>query len=126
MDRRARAEQEAAGRGLTMVPPFDHEWIIAGQGRPGSRSSNSARRSARSSFLIGGGGLVAGVAAAIKLSNPSWRDRRRAGRCGRMKASLDAGHPVTLDDNASIADGLMPVSPGDLTFAHVESVRRHR
>ena len=37
-----------------------------------------------------------------------------------MKASVDAGHPVTLPKTESIADGLMPVRPGDLTFAHVQ------
>jgi threonine dehydratase len=36
-----------------------------------------------------------------------------------MKASIDAGHPVTLDSTHSIADGLLAVRPGDLTFAHV-------
>ena len=38
-----------------------------------------------------------------------------------MKASVDAGHAVTLPTTASIADGLMPVRPGDLTFAHVQA-----
>jgi threonine dehydratase len=37
----------------------------------------------------------------------------------KMKASVEAGHPVTLDKTETIADGLMPVRPGDLTFAHV-------
>ena len=37
-----------------------------------------------------------------------------------MKASVDAGHPITLAKTATIADGLMPVRPGDLTFAHVQ------
>jgi threonine dehydratase len=37
-----------------------------------------------------------------------------------MKASVEAGHPVTLPKTASIADGLMPVRPGDITFAHVQ------
>ena len=39
----------------------------------------------------------------------------------KMSASLAAGHPVTLEKTASIADGLMPVRPGDLTFAHVKA-----
>jgi threonine dehydratase len=37
-----------------------------------------------------------------------------------MGASIDAGHPVTLDKTGSVADGLLPVRPGDLTFAHVQ------
>src|SRR4051794_34250486 len=48
LHRKAKAEEIAAARGLTMVPPFDHAWIIAGQGRSASRSSSSARRCARS------------------------------------------------------------------------------
>ena len=69
---------------------------------------------------IGGGGLAAGVAAAIKLTRPGVKviGVEPAGAAA-MKASIDAGHVVTLDRSHSIADGLMPVRPGDLTFAHV-------
>ena len=121
-DRRARAEQEAAGRGLTVVPPFDHEWIIAGQGTAGLEILEQRPDVAAVVVPIGGGGLVAGVAAAIKQSNPSIRviGVEPAGAAA-MKASLDAGHPVTLPRTHSVADGLMPVRPGDLTFAHVQA-----
>ena len=44
LDRKARAESEAAAHGLTMVPPFDHPWIIAGRGRAASRLSSSTLR----------------------------------------------------------------------------------
>ncbi len=69
---------------------------------------------------IGGGGLVAGVAAAIKQSKPDVVviGVEPAG-AAKMKASMDAGHPVTLAKTETVADGLMPVRPGDLTFAHV-------
>jgi threonine dehydratase len=70
---------------------------------------------------IGGGGLVAGVAAAVKLSRP---DVIVVGvepvGAAAMKASVDAGQPITLPKTETIADGLMPVRPGDLTFAHVQ------
>ena len=120
-DRRARAEAEAAARGLTMVPPFDHEWIIAGQGTAGLEILHQLPNVAAVLVPIGGGGLIAGVAAAIKLSNPNVLvigiEPRGA---AAMKDSVDAGHPVTLAKTETIADGLMPVRPGDLTFAHVQ------
>lgn len=119
-DRRTRAEAEAASRGLTMVPPFDHEWIIAGQGTAGLEIIDQCSSVAAVLVPIGGGGLAAGVAAAIKQSRP---DVKIIGvepvGAAKMKASVDAGHPVTLDRTETIADGLMPVRPGDLTFAHV-------
>lgn len=119
-DRRTRAEQEAEARGLTMVPPFDHEWIIAGQGTIGLEILEQLPDVAAVLVPIGGGGLAAGVATAIKLSKP---DVKVIGveptGAAAMKASLDAGEPVTLPKTESIADGLMPVRPGDLTFAHV-------
>jgi threonine dehydratase len=119
VERRTRAEAEAAERGLTMVPPFDHEWIIAGQGTTGLEQQPDVEAVL---VPIGGGGLVAGVAAAIKLSRPSVQviGVEPAGAAA-MKASVDAGHAVTLDKTSSIADGLMPVRPGDLTYAHVQA-----
>jgi threonine dehydratase len=120
-DRRARAEAEAAARGLTMVPPFDHGWIIAGQATAGLEILRQQPDLAAVLVPIGGGGLIAGVAAAIKLSKPDVMviGVEPAGAAA-MKASVDAGHPVTLARTETIADGLMPVRPGDLTFAHVQ------
>jgi len=120
-DRRARAEIEAAARGLTMVPPFDHEWIIAGQGTAGLEILEQRPDVAAVLVPIGGGGLAAGVAAAIKQSKPDVAviGVEPAG-ASAMKVSIDAGHPVTLPKTDSVADGLMPVRPGDLTFAHVQ------
>ena len=118
--RRERAEAEAAARGLTMVPPFDHAWIIAGQGTAALEILEQCPDVAAVLVPIGGGGFAAGVSTAIKLSRPSIRviGVEPAGAAA-MKASLEAGHVVTLDHTHSIADGLMPVRPGDLTFAHV-------
>ena len=120
-DRRERAEKEAAARGLTMVPPFDHEWIIAGQGTAGLEILEQRPDVAAVLVPIGGGGFVSGVAAAIKQSRP---DVKVIGveplGAAAMKASVEAGHLVTLPSTHSIADGLMPVRPGGLTFAHVQ------
>ena len=122
-ERKARAESEAASRGLTIVPPFDHEWIVAGQGTAGLEILEQCPEVATVVVPIGGGGLAAGVATAIKLSRP---DVVVIGvepvGAAKMKSSLGAGAPVTLPRTASVADGLMPVRPGDLTF---ELVRRY-
>ena len=119
-ERRTRAEAEAAARGLTMVPPFDHEWIIAGQGTVGLEILEQCPDVAGVVVPIGGGGLAAGSAAAIKQTKPSVKviGVEPAG-AAKMRASLDAGHPVTLPSTTTIADGLMPVRPGDLTFDHI-------
>src|SRR6188474_946224 len=120
VDRRVRAEREAAARGLTMVPPFDHSWIISGQGTAGLEILDQRPDVGAVVVPIGGGGLIAGIAAAIKLSRP---DVKVIGvepeGAAKMKASVDAGAVVTLEKTETIADGLMPVRPGDLTFAHV-------
>ena len=120
-ERRVRAEAEAQKRGLTMVPPFDHPWIVAGQGTAGLEILEQRPDVATVLVPIGGGGLAAGVAAAVKLSRPdvSVIGVEPAG-AAKMKSSIAAGHPVTLDRTESIADGLLPVRPGDLTFALVK------
>jgi len=121
-DRRVRAEAEAAARGLTMVPPFDHEWIIAGQGTAGLEILDQCPDVAAIVVPVGGGGLLAGVAAAIKQARPQVTVIGvEPSGAAKMTASIAAGHPVTLPSTATIADGLMPVRPGDLTFAHVQA-----
>src|SRR3954470_15480323 len=71
LHRRAKAEELAAERGLTMVPPFDDPWIIAGQGTLGLEILEQCHDVGTVLVPIGGGGLVSGVAAAIKLSKQS-------------------------------------------------------
>jgi threonine dehydratase len=120
VDRKVRAEREAQARGLTMVPPFDHPWIIAGQGTAGLEILEQRPDVGSVLVPVGGGGLIAGIAAAIKLTRPEVQVIGvEPDGAAAMKASMDAGHPVTLDKTETIADGLMPVRPGDLTFAHV-------
>ncbi len=119
-DRRRRAEAEAAARRLTIVPPFDHEWIIAGQGTCGLEILEQVPGVDVVVAPVGGGGLVAGISAALKQSDPRVTvvGVEPAG-AAKMTASLDAKAPVTLERATSIADGLVPVRPGDITFAHV-------
>ncbi|MGH9196933.1 MAG: threonine ammonia-lyase [Acidimicrobiia bacterium] len=122
VERRRRAEAEAAARGLTMVPPFDHASIIAGQGTVGLEIVHQCPEVSTVLVQIGGGGLISGVAAAIKQWRPSVRvlGVEPVG-AAKMKASIEAGHPVTLENTSSIADGLLPLRPGDLPFAHVQA-----
>jgi threonine dehydratase len=120
LHRRARAEAEAEARGLTMVPPFDHEWIIAGQGTLGLELLEQLPDLATVLVPVGGGGLISGVAAAIKRSDPSVQIVGvEPSGAAKMKASLDAGAIQTLACTRSIADGLLAVRPGELNFAHV-------
>ena len=122
LDRKVRAEAEAAARGLTMIPPFDHPWIIAGAGTCGLEILEQCPGLSAVYVPVGGGGLISGVATAIKRTRP---DVRVIGvepaNAAKMSASRAAGHPVTLDRASSIADGLLPMRPGDLTFAHAQA-----
>jgi threonine dehydratase len=120
LHRQARAEQIAAEQHLTMVPPFDHEWIIEGQGTLGLEILEECEDVGTVLVPIGGGGLISGVAAAVKQIRP---DVRVIGveptGAASMKLSIDSGEVRTLDQVATIADGLMAVRPGNLNFAHV-------
>jgi len=120
VDRQRRAEHEAQARGLTIVPPFDHKQIIIGQGTMGLEILEQRPDLGTVVVPVGGGGMASGVAAAIKLSKPSVRmiAVEPAG-APKMSTSLAAGTPTTLPSSKSIADGLMNLRPGDITFAHI-------
>ena len=119
-DRRSRAEAEASARGLTIVPPFDHPWIVEGQGTAGLEIVAQQPDVETVYVPIGGGGLIAGVATAVKGLKPTARvvGVEPAG-AAKMTAALAAGEPVSLASTSSIADGLLALRAGDLTFAHV-------
>ena len=123
VERRLRAEREAALRGLTMIPPFDHPDIIAGQATVGLELLEDVTDITRVYVPVGGGGLISGIAAALKHAKSSAKVigvEPVGASC--MVSSLAAGHPVSLDVADSLADGLLPVRPGDLTFSHVQTL----
>jgi threonine dehydratase len=123
LDRKARAESEAAAHGLTMVPPFDHPWIIAGQGTCGLEIVEQHPAVSAVYVPMGGGGLISGVSVAVKSLRPTTRVIGvEPEGAPKMTVSRAAGHPVTLPKTASIADGLLSIRPGDLTFAHVQAL----
>ena len=120
--RQARAEALAGERGLVVVPPFDCLPIVEGQGTTGLEIVDQVPDVRTVVVPVGGGGLISGVAAAIKLTDPSIRviGVEPAG-APKMSQSLAAGMPVTLSSVKSIADGLMAVRPGVLNFLHVQA-----
>jgi threonine dehydratase len=123
IERQAAAETIQRERGLTMVPPFDHPEIIAGQGTVGLEIVDQLPTVTAVYVPMGGGGLISGVVAAVKALRPDVRviGVEPAG-APKMTSSLAAGHPVTLDHVSSMADGLLAVRPGELNFEHVRSL----
>lgn len=121
-DRKIRAEAVAAERGMTIVPPFDHPWIIAGAGTVGLEILEQCPQATTIFVPMGGGGQISGVSAAVKGMRSGVRVVGvEPSGAARMSASLAAQHPVTLERATSIADGLLTLRPGDLTFAHVRA-----
>ena len=123
LERKARAEVIADEENLAMVPPFDDPDIIAGQGTVGLEIVDDWPEVDTVVVPIGGGGLAAGTAAAVRALRP---DARIIGvepeGAASMRAALNADGPVTLDAIDTIADGLAPLQAGDLTFAHIRDL----
>ena len=93
--------------GLVMVPPFDHPAVVAGQGTLGLEIVAAMPDVATVLVPLSGGGLAAGVAAAVKGRLPKTRViGLTMERGAAMKASLDAGHPVEVEEVESLADSL--------------------
>lgn len=93
--------------GLVMVPPFDHPAVVGGQGTLGLEIVAAMPDVATVLVPLSGGGLAAGVAAAVKGRSPRTRViGLTMERGAAMKASLDAGHPVEVEEVESLADSL--------------------
>lgn len=118
LERRARAETIRDERGLTIVPPFDHPWIIAGQSTCGVEILEQMPEVRTVLVPVGGGGLLSGIALACGYHRAGIRVIGvEPEGAAKMSASLRTGAPVTLPSVGSIADGLLPSRPGDLTFS---------
>ena len=123
LERKAKAESIAEERGLVMVPPFDDPTIIAGQGTVGLEIAEDWDGFDSVLVPIGGGGLCSGTAAALRRLRPEVQILGVEPTGGAsMKAAIEAGEPVTLDRSESVADGLLPLRAGDLTFEHVRGL----
>lgn len=103
--------------GATFVHPFNDPHIIAGQGTVGLEIFEQLREVDEVLVPIGGGGLIAGIAIALKQLNPNIRIIGvEAEGAQSMKLSIEKGSPVTLNSAHTIADGIAVKSPGNLTF----------
>lgn len=118
-----RAHELAAERSLTLVHPFDDEAIMAGQGTVGLEIMEQMPDVEDVIVPIGGGGLIGGVAVALKELKPSVciYGVEPTG-AAVMRQSLEVGRPVQLQTIKTIADGLAAPMAGDLTF---ELVKRY-
>lgn len=122
-DALAEAHREAAERGWHLVPPFDDDRVIAGQGTVGLELATEAPDVEVVAVPVGGGGLISGIAVAIRALRPEVRIVGvEAAGAASMAASLAAGAPVRLDSCQTIADGIALKSPGVRTLAHVDAL----
>jgi threonine dehydratase len=118
-DRMERAQQLAKETGSVLVPPYDDARIIAGQGTAGLEIVEDLPDVGTVLVPVGGGGLSAGVATAVKLLAPNARvigvEPVGAAKLTRARA---AGAPVRLDSTGGMADGLLATQIGTIPFAH--------
>jgi threonine dehydratase len=109
--------------GKTFVHPFNHPHIIAGQGTIGCEIVEELPDVETVVVPVGGGGLISGIAAAVKARRPQTRVIGvQANGAACFPPSLERGEPVALDNLSTIADGIAANSPGELTFAHVRAL----
>ncbi|MBE6996096.1 MAG: threonine ammonia-lyase [Ruminococcaceae bacterium] len=115
------AQQLAQERGMTYIPPFNDLDIACGQGTIAYEIFQSLPDVDVILVPIGGGGLAAGVATLAKLLNPNVRviGVEPTGAAS-MKASVEAGHVVSLPAAVTIADGVAVRTPGDKVFPYIQ------
>lgn len=105
-------------QGLTFIHPFDDERVMAGQGTIGLEIAEQLPDVDAVLVPIGGGGLIAGVASALRQLKPACRIIGvQAAGAASMADSLRAGHILTLPEVHTVADGIQVKTPGEKTFA---------
>ncbi|MCO5090388.1 threo-3-hydroxy-L-aspartate ammonia-lyase [Bosea sp. (in: a-proteobacteria)] len=122
-NRLAIGERLAAERGLTIIPPYDHPDVIAGQGTAAKELIEDAGPLDILLVPLGGGGLLAGAALAARALNPACRVfgvEPEAGNDGQQ--SLRQGKIVTIGVPKTIADGAQTSFLGEMTFPIIQSV----
>lgn len=109
--------------GLTFIHPFDDEVVIAGQGTLGLEVVEQVPGLDAVLVPVGGGGLVSGVAVAVKALCPSVKIFGvEAEVLPCMQAAVEAGELVTLDAASTLADGIAVKRAGEITFEHVQAL----
>ena len=121
-----RASEIARQEGFTLVPPFDHPDIVAGQATCGLEIVEQASSLAMVLVPVGGGGLLAGVAAAVLALRPEVEVIGvEPEGAPKLSAALRAGNPVELAATSSLADGLLTRSVGATPWSVIQGrVRR--
>ncbi|MCX7813429.1 MAG: threonine/serine dehydratase [Pseudothermotoga sp.] len=120
-ERLNRAKQISMEEGRVFVPPFDHFWIMAGQGTVGLEVLEQVNEVDAVLVPCGGCGLIAGIATYVKEKQPNVKIYGvEPEKSNSTYLSLKAGHRVELSNIQTIADGLRTASPGELTFPIVQ------
>jgi len=111
------AEEMAAREGMTFIHPYDDEAVIAGQGTIGIEILEDLPGVDTVVVPVGGGGLVAGIAVAVKGLRPEARVIGvQAAACPSALEALMAGQPVLVPEEYTVADGIRVRQAGELTF----------
>ena len=117
------AQAFAEETGAVLIHPFDHADVVAGQGTVGLEIAEQCPDARTVVVCTGGGGLVAGIAVAVKELLPGVRVvAAQAEGASSYKASLEAGAPVPLVAMTTMADGIAVGCPGELPFAIVREL----
>ncbi|MFG2223856.1 threonine ammonia-lyase [Streptomyces sp. NPDC048644] len=119
----AAAQEYARETGAVFIHPFDHRDIIAGQGTVGLEILEQCPEVRTIVVGVGGGGLAAGVAVAVKALRPDVKVIGvQAAGAACYPPSLAAGHPVAVDGLSTMADGIKVGRPGEVPFRIVEAL----
>jgi len=115
------AEAFAEETGAVLIHPFDHPSVVAGQGTLGLEIIEQVPDAATVIVPTGGGGLLGGIAVAVKSLRPDVRlVGVQAAGAAAFPPSLAGGHPIRLASMATMADGIAVGQPGELTFRLVQ------
>ncbi|MEV5877177.1 threonine ammonia-lyase [Streptomyces sp. NPDC052101] len=119
----AAAEEYAAKTGAVFIHPFDHPDVIAGQGTVGLEILEQCPQVRTIVVGVGGGGLAAGIAVAVKAIRPEVRIVGvQAEGAAAYPLSLAAGHPVSVENPATMADGIKVGRPGLVPFGIISDL----
>ncbi len=120
-DASAYAQKLVQETGMTLIHPFDDDEVIAGQGTIGLEILNQLEDVDVVLCPVGGGGLISGVAFAIKSLNPNVKVYGvQAENAASMAKSIEQGEQVTLPTVKTFADGIAVKHPGDTTFRMIQ------
>ena len=120
-DREAIAQRLATERGMTLIPPYNHRDVIAGQGTAVKELLEEVPDLDYLFVCLGGGGLLSGSLLAANALAPKCQVIGVEPEAGNdVQQSLRAGHIVKIDTPRTIADGAQTQAPGELTFAIIQ------